>query len=516
MVLVLMDDFSLDLLPTMRQARQMARDGASYRYSYVVDSLCCVSRASLLTGQYPHQTGVLTNTPNTPNDLGPIGGFEAYAAHGNAQRSVNVRLHEAGWTTGYVGKFLNRYFYRPGQPPPPVPPGWSDWQPVFRDAYDGWDFTVMEASADEVRVRHVAAPPARSSDEAKDAMYAGTVIADRAVAFIRNHRDDKAPFFLVVAPFATHSTIANEHHYPGDPDYPPAFADRRSAGDPGDCGPVSCLDLSVQDLPGFADDQADNTPRRTDGSPAAQWRPDAERPDPRAAAATLRTRAQMAQSVDRALARIRKAAGPGAYLLVTSDNGLHLGQHGLDSHKGSKGTPFASDVAVPLLVTGPSVVPGPRDAVVSNIDIAPTLEALAGLTPARFRSGTSLLPSLRDPAADRRRFAFFEHTWAPSLGFDPDANYSGATIDLIPSYLAVRSRTGLLVRFDLDPDWRDEAHAWEFYDYTRVEWERTNLYARPAYDRRIARLTRLLLRFEACHRFKGVDAVAARCRNLTR
>src|ERR1700754_4288149 len=48
-VLVLMDDFSMDLLPTMRSAEAMRRDGASYPNSFVVDSLCCVSRTSLFT-----------------------------------------------------------------------------------------------------------------------------------------------------------------------------------------------------------------------------------------------------------------------------------------------------------------------------------------------------------------------------------------------------------------------------------------------------------------------------------
>src|SRR5690554_6245766 len=46
-VLVLMDDFSMDLLATMRSARRMARSGASYDH-FVVDSLCCVSRSSLM------------------------------------------------------------------------------------------------------------------------------------------------------------------------------------------------------------------------------------------------------------------------------------------------------------------------------------------------------------------------------------------------------------------------------------------------------------------------------------
>ena len=64
-VLVVLDDFSMDLLRTMRSARTMRERGASYRHSYVVDSLCCVSRASTFTGQYPHQTGVRTNVSET-------------------------------------------------------------------------------------------------------------------------------------------------------------------------------------------------------------------------------------------------------------------------------------------------------------------------------------------------------------------------------------------------------------------------------------------------------------------
>ena len=95
-VLVLMDDFSMDLLQTMANARRMARTGASFRYSFVVDSLCCVSRASIFTGQYPHQHRVLTNTANLPNPVGAVGGWRAFRDNGNLRRSVNVNLQRAG------------------------------------------------------------------------------------------------------------------------------------------------------------------------------------------------------------------------------------------------------------------------------------------------------------------------------------------------------------------------------------------------------------------------------------
>ena len=512
-VLVVMDDVSTELLATMRHAQRMVRAGASYDRSYVVDSLCCVSRASLLTGQYPHQTGVRTNTANTPNPVGPLGGWEAFEAHGNLTRSVNVRLQRAGWETGFVGKFLNQYEYVPGGLLPPVPTGWSSWQPVFGTAYDGWDFDVMTADAAGTRVEHVAAPPEWAGEEEKDAAYAGTVIADRAVDFIREHEAGTAPYLLAVAPYAAHSRTTLEPHYPGDPGFPPAFADRPTATRPGNCGLVRCADLDARDLPGWADDQADNGPVRADGTPAAQWRPALGAPDHHRATAALRSRAQMVQSVDRMLGRILDAVGPDTYVVLTSDNGFHLGQHGLGA---GKGTAFDSDVRVPLVVTGPAVRPGERHGLVSNLDLAPTLEQLAGLRPAAYRSGESLLPDLVSPSGDGRRFTFLEHTWAPSLGLDPDASYAGGTMDDIPSYVAVRSRRALLVRYDLDPSWEGVDHAWELYDYADVGWERRNSWADPGSRRLVARLTDRLERFYTCGSVTGDAAVPAGCRGLTR
>ncbi|MGH3306762.1 MAG: sulfatase-like hydrolase/transferase, partial [Nocardioides sp.] len=103
-VLILMDDFSLELLATMPQARRMQLEGATYQNAFVIDSLCCPSRAALFTGQTPHQTGVLTNTPNDPEN--PIGGVEAFWKYGNAERSFNVGLENSGYTTGFIGKYV--------------------------------------------------------------------------------------------------------------------------------------------------------------------------------------------------------------------------------------------------------------------------------------------------------------------------------------------------------------------------------------------------------------------------
>ncbi|HWM75141.1 MAG TPA: sulfatase-like hydrolase/transferase, partial [Nocardioides sp.] len=292
-VLVLMDDFSLDLLQTMTNAARMRETGASYPQSYVVDSLCCVSRASIFTGQYPHQTGVLTNTANTPNPVGPIGGWEAFEAHGNTERSVNVRLQGAGYTTGFIGKYLNEYSYVPGGELPDPPPGWSEWEVIFGSAYDGWDFESTYVEDGFVHAREHIAPPSSAGPRTKDEAYAGTVTDELALEFIREHQDDRAPYFLEVATYGPHSRVGPRPHYPGDPGFPPAFRDRK--GD-GNCGLVPCASLGLDDLPGFGDPVADNAPRRVDGSPAPAWRTNTPTLTREKAEADLRSRAQMVQS----------------------------------------------------------------------------------------------------------------------------------------------------------------------------------------------------------------------------
>ena len=93
-VVVMLDDFSMDLVQTMRSAQVMRKAGASYPHTFVTDSLCCVSRSSFFTGQYPHQTGVRTNTSNQGTSR--LGGWPAYDTNGNPERAFNVRLQEAG------------------------------------------------------------------------------------------------------------------------------------------------------------------------------------------------------------------------------------------------------------------------------------------------------------------------------------------------------------------------------------------------------------------------------------
>jgi arylsulfatase A-like enzyme len=352
----------------------------------------------------------------------------------------------------------------------------------------------------------------------RDHYYAGTVIAGQAVRFLRERRHDPRPYFLEVAPYAPHGRVDDRPAYHDESLFPAAFRDQPGRGRRhGNCGLLDCHRLTVRDLPGFRDRRSDNRPAYADGRHAPLWN---RRPlglGRAQAQADLRDRARMAQSVDRLVLRILRMAHTvndrDTYVVLTSDNGFHLGQMGLLR---GKGTPYDTDTQVPLLVVGPGVAPGPRTAMVSNIDLAPTFEELAGLDPPAYRSGLSLVPTFGDPADRLQDYVFFEHTFSRSRpGADPDRAFTGGGLNVIPSYVGVRSRTALLVRFDLDRRWGRHRYAYEFYDYRREPWERTNLYDDPASAPEVATLMAKLGQWDACSHVRGSRPVPDACRTLT-
>ena len=72
------------------------------------------TRAVILRGQYPHNTGVLGN-------LLPNGGFLKFRRLRREESTVATWLQDVGYRTAFYGKYLNGY----AETDPP-PPGWDD------------------------------------------------------------------------------------------------------------------------------------------------------------------------------------------------------------------------------------------------------------------------------------------------------------------------------------------------------------------------------------------------------
>ncbi|HZE16231.1 MAG TPA: sulfatase-like hydrolase/transferase, partial [Mycobacterium sp.] len=70
-VFVLTDDLSRNLMTFMPHVQSMERSGLTFKNFFVSDSLCCPSRSSIFTGNFPHDTHVFSN-------VGKKGGFHIF------------------------------------------------------------------------------------------------------------------------------------------------------------------------------------------------------------------------------------------------------------------------------------------------------------------------------------------------------------------------------------------------------------------------------------------------------
>ena len=95
-VFVLTDDLSWDLVRHMPNVRRLQHQGMTFRQFLVSDSLCCSSRATILTGEFPHNTHVLGNTL-------PDGGYPAFRKHGARWRMRFHYVHDGPVLLGTGG-----------------------------------------------------------------------------------------------------------------------------------------------------------------------------------------------------------------------------------------------------------------------------------------------------------------------------------------------------------------------------------------------------------------------------
>ena len=120
-VVVLVDDARLGDMSTLPTVRSLIGGaGATFTNAVAPYPLCCPARATLLTGQYAHNHGVLGNG----DQWNPLGGFSAF----KDARTLATWL-DADYATGWMGKYLNGYSGTY------VPPGWDAWK---APSGEGW------------------------------------------------------------------------------------------------------------------------------------------------------------------------------------------------------------------------------------------------------------------------------------------------------------------------------------------------------------------------------------------
>jgi arylsulfatase A-like enzyme len=443
-VVVVVDDMDAitmplwDALPKTKAA--IGDRGTTFTRAFAPDPNCCPARATLLTGKYPHNTGMLEFT-----------WYTNFVASGAQNDTVATRLHDAGYRTGFAGKYLSGY----EQDPSAVPPGWDDWFGLAGSISTGYDYQANDNGT------------LRSFGTAVTD-YQTDVLAQQAVEFLEaSEADDEQPFFMMLNPTAPHASIppaARHANHPFANATPPAHPNLNEA--------------DVSDKPEWL---REGIPMR--GSTWMAQR-DAQY---RRMMGSLYAVDDMVSSV------VTTLQARGEYesttLVFISDNGFNFGAHRL----WNKLTPYEESVRVPFVAAGPGFDHATEAALVTQLDLMPTLLDLAGLPVPADVDGRSLR-ELRDlgPAGWRDDFLVeFSGTYNWTLVLDTiehvrwwlEAGYP----NISPTYRGVRTEDHVYIEW-----YSGDYHDYELYDLVDDPWQMTNLIATPEGRAEHAELTATL------------------------
>ncbi|KAG2444332.1 hypothetical protein HXX76_001088 [Chlamydomonas incerta] len=304
----------------------------------VTTAVCCPARTSILTGKHAHCHNVTTN-------YYPSGGFVKFLETGVEQTWLPTRLQEAGYQNILVGKFLNGY-YTSEAPAGYVPKGFNVFDALTTNAYNLTNSCFSKNGG-------------RSTCYPAD--YQTDLIRDKAKIYISNAVRAKQPFFAYVTPTAPHRSSTNLVTW-----YPPTPAPRHHDlyADENVTLPLGPnWDVRNPAIPRKGN--ANNGPAFVANMNALHL-------------ARLRSLKAVDEMVDSLVLHLQDLGVlDNTIVIYMSDNGYHMGAFSLLD---GKNLPIEEDIRVPFFIRGPGIPAGqvlPHQS--TNVDVAPTLLALAGL-----------------------------------------------------------------------------------------------------------------------------------------
>ncbi|MFA9400243.1 MAG: sulfatase [Acidobacteriota bacterium] len=437
--------------------REIVRAGTEFRNYYATSPVCSPSRASLLSGQYPHNSGLITNE-------GAFGGWSGWQNLPIAEDNVPVALQAAGYRTAHFGKFINDYFDDvAGRVDQTIPLGWDRWfTTAFAPGTRYYGYRVNDngyaigpignpdyrSRGRTVDSRKCTAEALAKQDHRKKCTYLNDVMTRAAVKEVRRNHD--SPFFVQVDYQAPHGDVQK----PKGPQ--PASRHRGSASRTPLPKPPSFNEFDMSDKPESVQESAGV---RLGGNQVSNL------------TGYYRRYLESLRSVDDGIGEIVKALKKtgqlrNTYLFFLSDHGYFFGEQRFTS---GKFLAYDASSKVAMAVRGPDV-PSRRksDEVVGNIDVPETVLKLAGAKPGYRVDGRSLRRYWRDPDLRSTRPVGISLA-APVQGPDaaisvkaPSLRYSGFRVG---PYKFISYRDGDL----------------ELYDLERDPWELQNVAADPAY-----------------------------------
>ena len=449
-----------------------AGNGTTFESHIATTPLCCPSRASMLTGQYGHNNGILNNVPGWGSLVQP-------------ENILPVWLQRVGYRTGYVGKWLNGY-KKTVENEEEVPAGWDEW------------FSLVGAHG---YYRYKASDNGKKTGARKT--YLTQTLNKHAVAMVRQLSGED-PFFVQLSHLAPHGE-SPRFLSPGrcTGNAVPAPRDSRRFRDAGLPDSPSINERDISDKPGFLRRRSLITPPRLEFF---------ER--------RYECRLASLPAVDRGIGQLVRALAAEDELKDTvfvfgSDNGVFHAEHRMP---GGKGLPYDEALQIPFAIRAPERYRGGQpappsvDLPTANIDVVPTIVDLAGAPTCseddcRVMDGRSLVPLLsgREDAWPSSRPLVAEYdNGAPTVkpGRATSCSYSGVMLEqwLYVRHSAVPDAQGTCI----------DKEVIEQYDSRRDPFQLDNLAAVKAAQTEdsltaAGELERLLDELQDCAGIRGRD-----------
>lgn len=446
----------------------IANEGMVMENAFCQNAICTPSRAAIMTGQSAAVNGVITLNEAIPPE----------------RQFLAIEMKKAGYGTAVVGKWhlKNRPeafdYYK-------VLPGQGDYfDPIFYETgergsvsrhynnqYGSW--TKKYEGAVEMK--------GHSSD----------CIADSALHWFKEIRNPKKPFFLMLHFKAPHDMFEYAPRYESyladtvipEPDN---MRDRKNHGS------IATRGYNDELVPYIGTSIGRRNPRRNYTKTGAwakgldQSKSDAEIIGD-AYQGYLKAYLRCVKGVDDNLKRVvdyLKAEGlyDNTLIIYTGDQGFWLGEHDYMDKRWA----YEESMRMPFIVRYPKGVKvGRSDAIVENIDYAPTMLDFAGVETPDYMQGRSFKPILetgKEPAGWKD--AAYFHYWMHMAHHDN------------PAHIAIRTKRYKLILF-YGTGWKgktqpDTPPAWELYDLKLDPTEDNNVYDNPEYTDVIEKLKKQL------------------------
>jgi len=426
------------------QIDRIANEGARFDNCFCTNSICAPSRATILTGVHSHLNGVLTLADDIDG----------------RQDTFPKRLQGAGYQTAIFGK------WHLGHGGNADPTGFDRWA-VLPDQglYHDPEFFVM-------------------GERTRFEGYVTDLITDFSLDWLKE-RDRDRPFMLAVHHKAPHRPWEPDEKHMGmyediDIPLPPTFDDdyeNRSNA-------AKNAKMRIESDLNFTDVKA-NVPDGLSPAERKNWLYQRYIKD------YLRCVASIDDNVGRVLDYLdAEGLADDTVIIYTSDQGFFLGDHGWYD----KRFMYEESLRMPFVMRYPREIPAGSvvDAMVTNVDFAPTFLDYAGQPPADRMQGASFrrIAAGEEPPADWPTAMYYRY-WMHLAHHHVPAHYGirTARYKLIYYYGEALGTTE-----SIDEPTPPE---WELFDLEKDPMEMHSVYADPEYAGVVRELTDELYRLKA-------------------